>query len=87
MESFDIVNKVWHKKEPREFELERESFESGGFRDAFKALSKREVWVVKKFQIDTWEKVKKILGDINLKEHTRKQIQLHLAAKAVLQRL
>ena len=40
LELFDIKNKSWYEKEPYDFHIKRESFADGGFRNAFKAMSK-----------------------------------------------
>lgn len=84
LQSFDIVNKVWHKHEAEDFEIEKESFETGGFRHAFRATRRGKLLVVKKFREDTWLTLEPILGDTTLNDHTRKQVQMHMAAKGIL---
>ena len=87
LESFDIKNKIWLKNNPLNFQIERKHFAAGGFRNAFKAVNNREIWVVRKFQEETWEKVKPLLGDTTVVEHTRKQVQMHMAARGILHRM
>ena len=87
LESFDIKSKIWLKNNPLNFHIERKHFAAGGFRNAFTAVNNREIWVVKKFQEETWEKVKPLLGDTTVVEHTRKQVQMHMAARGILHRM
>jgi len=87
LESFDIVNKIWKRHEAEEFDIEKESFGTGGFRHPFRATKKGKLWVVKKFREDTWHTLEPLLGDITLAYHTRKQVQMHMAAKEILNRL
>eukprot|EP00794_Sanderia_malayensis_P008559 gene8559-9474_t len=88
LEFFSIIDKVWVKNDPHNFQLERTHFAAGGFRNPFKAVNKKGVfkgtWVVKKFQAETWESIKPLLGDTTVAEHTRKQVQMHMAAKGIL---
>eukprot|EP00794_Sanderia_malayensis_P006542 gene6542-7280_t len=87
LESFSII-KVWVKNDPHNFQLERTHFAAGGFRNPFKAVNNKGVfkgtWVVKKFQAETRESIKPLLGDTTVAEHTRKQVQMHMAAKGIL---
>ena len=86
LESFNIKHKIWLKSEPTKFCMQTEKFAEGGFRNAFKAYSTEngttKMWVIKKFKESTWN----ICGpryNMSLEEHTRKQVQMHTAAKAI----
>ena len=43
--------------------------------------------MVKKFRADTWYTIEPLLGDTSLNDHTRKQVQMHMAAEGILNRL
>ena len=43
--------------------------------------------MVKKFRADTWHTIEPLLGDTSLNDHTRKQVQMHMAAEGILNRL
>ena len=45
------------------------------------------MWVIKKFKEEAWKDVEPLMGNISLEEHTRKQVQMHMAAQAILHRL
>ena len=81
LESFDIQNKVWLKSE-RKFRVEKERFAEGGFRVAFLAYSDGQKWVVKVFKEAKWEELEATYNQ-SLSDHTRKQVQMHGAAKAI----
>ena len=89
LEFFDIKSKIWIK-ENKTLMIKEEKFSEGAFREAFMAYSiengTRHLFVVKKFKNESWEKVSKVYG-MNLEEHTRKQVQMHMAAKAIADRL
>ena len=72
LESFDIVNKIRKRHEAEEFDIEKESFGTWGFRHAFRVTKKGKLWVVKKFREVTWHTLEPLLGDITLAYHTRK---------------
>ena len=42
---------------------------------------------MKKFREDTWHTLEPLLGDTSLNDHTRKQVQMHMAAKGTFNRL
>ena len=88
LEYFDIRSKIW-LKDTKELNIKTEKFSEGGFREAFMSYAssngKRELYVLKKFKSETWTKVSKVYC-MTLEEHTRKQIQMHMAAKAIADR-
>ena len=43
-------------------------------------------WVVRKFQAEHMGNITPLLGDTTIVEHTRKQVQMHMAAKGILNR-
>ena len=70
-------------QKPLDLLVESEKFASGGFRDAFLGVSKdKEKWVVKKYHERA---VSTITGTLNstVEDHTRKQIQMHCAARHI----
>ena len=78
------------KKDVKKFHIQKEKFAEGGFRNAFKAYSlensKTGMWVIKKFKPSAWKNVADIY-DMSLEEHTRKQVQMHVAAQAITNRM
>ena len=57
------------------------SFSSGGFRDAFLGVSKDKAkWVIKKYNDKAMDTITESLHS-SIEDHTRKQIQLHCAAR------
>ncbi|XP_066929441.1 uncharacterized protein [Clytia hemisphaerica] len=86
LESFNIKHKIWLKGETSKFHMQTEKFAEGGFRNAFKAYTTEngttKIWVIKKFKESAWN----VCGpryNMTLEEHTRKQVQMHTAAKAI----
>ena len=43
LESFDILNKVWHKHDAEDFKIEKESFGTGGFLGCIQSHQERKV--------------------------------------------
>lgn len=90
LESFDINEKKWFKSDSKLFHVEKEHFAEGAFRYAFKAYTMENYvnkqYVIKKFKSSTWKNVAHSYG-MSLEEHTRKQIQMHMAAQAITNRL
>lgn len=88
LEYFDIPSRIW-VKENKTLSIKSEKFAEGAFREAFMAYAndggKHSLYVVKKFKESTWQKVEK-LYQMSLEEHTRKQIQMHMAAQAIANR-
>ena len=87
LESFDIRDQSWRRKDPSNFHIEDKPFAEGAFRQAFKAYTSvgDEKWVVKRFQRSSWDRVQEIYG-MTLEQHTRKQVQMHAAARAITYR-
>ena len=87
LESFDIRDQSWRRKDPRNFHIEDKPFAEGAFRQAFKAYTSvgDEKWVVKRFQHSSRDRVQEIYG-MTLEQHTRKQVQMHAAARAITYR-
>ena len=50
-------------------------------------MRKEEVWVIKKFKEEAWKDVEPLMRNISLEQHRRKQVQMHMAAQAILHRL
>ena len=46
----------------------------------------RERWVIKRFQMKEWEKLEPTYN-MDLQTHTRKQVQMHMAAKIIAEKL
>jgi len=90
LEYFKISQQIWLKKDEIKFHIQKEKFAEGGFRNAFKAYSvengQTNMWVVKKFKSSAWKKVSDIY-EMSLEEHTRKQVQMHVAAQSITNRL
>ena len=85
-----VSERIWLKKDVKKFHIQKEKFAEGGFRNAFKAYSlensKTGMWVIKKFKPSAWKNVADIYH-MSLKEHTRKQVQMHVAAQAITNRM
>ena len=61
--------------------VETETFSSGGFRDAFLGVSKtKKKWVIKTYNETAKETITTTLQS-STEDHTRKQIQMHAAAR------
>ena len=90
LEQYDLTSHIWFKKEEQLFTIQAEKFAEGGFREAYKAYTvengNNKLWVIKKFKKDSWDKVAEVYG-MTLEEHTRKQVQMHMAAQAIANRL
>ena len=90
LEYFEISEQIWMKKDVKKFHIQKEKFAEGGFRNAFKAYSleksKSNMWVTKKFKPSAWKNVADIYN-MSLEEHTRKQVQMHVAAQAITNRM
>jgi hypothetical protein len=82
LEKFDINKQEWVSVEKSlDMLVETESFSSGGFRDAFLGVSKDKAkWVIKKYNDKAMDTITESLHS-NIEDHTRKQIQLHCAAR------
>ncbi len=86
LEAFNIQMRLWEPSEIRSFVLDKERFARGGFRDAFKAVdtSDRSIWVVKRYHQKALDSMDVV--EMTLEEHTRKQVQLHSAARSIAQK-
>lgn len=87
LETFDIQEMKWVKKGSYKFDIEENKFSSGAFRDSFKARAispemQSSLWVVKQYQLSA---VDTITDDLHmtLEDHTRKQVQMHIAASSI----
>ena len=87
LETFDIERMKWIKKGSYQFDVKEDKFASGAFRDAFEATAtnlqvKPGLWVIKQYQEQA---VDAITSDLNmtLEDHTRKQVQMHMAARSI----
>ena len=77
----------WLIKGSYQFDIKDTKFASGAFRDSFKATvtnpeMQPSLWVMKQYQD---EAVDTITCDLNmtLEDHTRKQVQMHMAARCI----
>ena len=84
---FDIQSMVWKDHGEMKLIIEKEPFDKGNFRKAFKAIeySSDKIWVVKRYK----EKAIKNLENLNLghEEHARKQVQMHTVARNLAERM
>ena len=78
---------VWKDHGEMKLIIEKEPFDKGNFRKAFKAIeySSDKIWVVKRYK----EKAIKNLENLNLghEEHARKQVQMHTVARNLAERM
>ena len=86
LESFNIKHQLWLKQKSSNFRIQLQKFAEGGFRNAFKAYTTEDgstkIWVIKKFKEAAWEACGPTYN-MSLEQHTRKQVQMHTAAKAI----
>ena len=82
LERFNIKEQEWVSVEKSlDLLVETESFSSGGFRNAFLGVCKDEQkWVIKKYNDKAVETITETLKS-SVEDHTRKQIQMHCAAR------
>lgn len=82
LEKFNINDQEWEIIEPPlDLLVETETFSSGGFRDAFWGVSKtKKKWVIKTYKETAKETITTTL-QTSIENHTRKQIQMHSAAR------
>ena len=83
LKAFDIVENKWEKLQPSWFTKENKKFAEGGFRDAFLARSKGDSkkWVIKQYKKEKMTLIEDALH-FSAVDHTRKQVQMHAAAKS-----
>lgn len=48
--------------------------------------SQNECWLIKRFQVKEWEKLEPICN-MDLQTHTSKQVQMHMTAKVIAEKL
>ena len=87
LETFDIQKMQWIKKGSYQFDIEENKFSSGAFRDSFKARAispdmQSNLWVVKQYQPSAKDTITDDLH-MSLEDHTRKQVQMHIAASSI----
>lgn len=91
VEAFDVGNAKWVAMPTIEVEIEQKSFAGGAFRDAYKAKcvnkggSLGEELVVKKYSPEAIKEITETLK-VPLKNHTKKQVQMHSVAKSITAR-
>ena len=91
IEAFDVKKREWSSLESLEILVETEKFSSGGFRDAFKGVTgvalsstngQHQTWVVKTYKPNAIKAIEDTMQS-NLEDHTRKQVQMHTAAREI----
>lgn len=88
IEAFDVKKQEWASMESLEILLETEKFSSGGFRDAFKGVTlssnneQQYTWVVKTYNPKAIKAIHDTIQS-TLESHTRKQVQMHTAARQI----
>ena len=90
LEWYDVEKSKWITFSSIEVEIEESSFASGAFRDAFKAkcttkTNLRDDWVIKKYSEQSVDTITNTLK-MPLENHTRKQVQMHAAARNITAR-
>ena len=88
--AFDISDMAWSSPSVVEFNLDKEHFGTGGFREAFKATSKtagfcNQQWVVKRYlesAVDIIQQTKQ-----TLEQHTKKVVEMHMLARNFTKKL
>lgn len=90
LEWFDVENCKWITIPSIEVEIEKNSFASGAFRDAFKAKRTKKTnlgddWVIKKYSEQSIDTITNTLK-MPLENHTRKQVQMHAVARNITAR-
>ena len=87
LETFDVSESLWIKSGTKIFNMEKSKFSEGGFREAYMATAEEnEKWVIKVYKEATVEVIKDSL-DMSPEDHTRKQVQMHMVAKALALKL
>ena len=89
LESFNLDIMQWEVLSTVEFQIEKEKFASGAFREAFKAVVNDKNgysrnWVVKKYTQKSIDGMQEL--NMTHEEHTRKQVQMHTVARNIAQR-
>lgn len=87
LECFDVEKCKWQEIPSIKVEIERDSFASCAFRDAYRAKSigGDQQWVVKKYSEHSIQTITKKLN-MTLENHTRKQVQMHAVARNITAR-
>ena len=89
LEEFSLTEMRWLEPFKTTFSLERKSFDSGGFRDAYlaKAISgiPKGKYVLKRYKEDKVAEIKELFG--TTEAHTRKVIQMNVLARNFAQNL
>jgi hypothetical protein len=89
LEKFDIRLQEWVENGTMEVLIEDEPFSAGGFRKAFKAISTQKddgkSWVIKTYKEKAIDTIENTLS-MTIESHTRKQVQLHCAAREMTKR-
>ncbi|XP_067022033.1 myosin heavy chain kinase B-like [Acropora muricata] len=89
LEEFSLTEMRWLEPFKTTFSLERKSFDSGGFRDAYlaKAISgiPKGKYVLKRYKEDKVAEIKELFG--TTEAHTRKVIQMNALARNFAQNL
>ena len=84
LEKFDVKTGEWLDEGTLELLVDADKFSSGGFRDAFQAtscnLEEKQKWVIKKYNAKAKDAIKNTLKTTD-EDHTRKQVQMHSAAR------
>jgi hypothetical protein len=62
--------------------VEADSFSSGGFRNAYLDVGNKQKWVIKTYNEKALDTITETL-QTSVEDHTRKQIQMHCAARHV----
>ena len=86
LEKFDTSSMQWVTEKARKFHVEKDQSLNGAFRNAFKAtinIVDKSKWVIKKYILKA---VKNMDLGMALQDHARKQVQLHSAARNIVQR-
>ena len=87
LETFGVSESSWIKSGTKIYSMEKSKFSEGGFREAYMATSEEnEKWVIKVYKEGTVEVIKDSL-DMSPEDHTRKQVQMHMVAKAIALKL
>ena len=90
LEMYEIAEKRWKKMSSTEFQIDNKHFAEGGFRQAYmattndKKFSRNKKWVVKISKDEVSDAIEIKLG-LSIEDHTRKQVQLHSAARSIAQ--
>lgn len=86
VEMFDVENCKWVKCSVLSVEIEETKFDSGAFRDAFRAKCVDKScylsgeWVIKKYKEEAVTTIQEQL-QMTVENHTRKQVQMHAVAR------